>query len=101
MAASLTRSASAPALGAGWSRLALRCPPHRPERRRFPSVAIGSCAAMAWSEIVAIIWSALFVLSVAIMTHNEERPSHLASGALLFAAGSVLALFGVVLKGTL
>jgi hypothetical protein len=56
---------------------------------------------MVWSEIVAAIWSGLFVISVALMTRGAEHPSRLARTALLFAVGSVLALFGVVLKGAL
>jgi hypothetical protein len=56
---------------------------------------------MVWTEIVAIIWSALFVISVAIITHSQERPSRLAGAASVFAAGSVLALFGVALRGVL
>jgi hypothetical protein len=56
---------------------------------------------MAWTEIVATFWSALFVISVAIVTHNQEQPSRLAGAALGFAAGLVLALFGVALRGFL
>jgi hypothetical protein len=54
---------------------------------------------MVWTEIVAIIWSTLFVISVAMITHNQGRPSHLARAASVFAAGSVLALFGIALRG--
>jgi hypothetical protein len=56
---------------------------------------------MVWTEIVAIIWSAMFVVSVAIVMHNQERASRLATAALMFVAGSILVLFAVALKGTL
>jgi hypothetical protein len=56
---------------------------------------------MAWTELLIIGWCALFVVSVAIMTQSEESPSRLARAALLFAGGSILALFGVVFWGTL
>jgi hypothetical protein len=56
---------------------------------------------MPWTELLIIGWSALFVVSVAIMTRSEESPSRLARAALLFAGGSILALFGVVLWAAL
>jgi hypothetical protein len=53
---------------------------------------------MAWTELLIIGWSALFVVSVAIMTQSdEESPSWFARAALLVAGGSVLARLGVVL----
>jgi hypothetical protein len=51
---------------------------------------------MAWSELVIIGWCALFVVSVAIMT-REASSLWLARAASLFAGGSILALFAVML----
>ena len=51
---------------------------------------------MAWSELVIIGWCALFVVSVAIMT-REGSSLWLARAASLFAGGSILALFAVML----
>jgi hypothetical protein len=55
---------------------------------------------MAWSELLIIGWCALFVVCVAIMT-REGSSLRLARAASLFAVGSILALFAVVLWGAM
>jgi hypothetical protein len=54
---------------------------------------------MVWTESIAVIWSALFVVCSGIVTRNQDRPSRVATAAQLFAAVSVLALLGVALRG--